>query len=142
MKTYKLENDYDANISHEIREYTYEDAMASALRILGYNLVEIEGEEESDFPVDEKKLKDFLEYFENQEYHNTGMSNLSGGYAIAEYDDCEIMDDDEDSELLFTLRWGEQDGDSNVEHTEYYRISIAEFNSAKDAKEIYKKLRG
>lgn len=142
MKTYKLENDYDANVSYELREYTYEDALCSSLRILGYNLVEIEGDNENPFPVDEQKLKDFLEYFENQEYHNTGMIMFSGGYVIAEYDGWEGMDDDdEDSDLLFRLCWGEENTDGKVEHVEYYRISVAEFNSCKTAVDIYRKLR-
>lgn len=48
MKTFRLESDYDGNEFADIREYTYEEALISALHILGFNLFEIESDEEED----------------------------------------------------------------------------------------------
>jgi hypothetical protein len=87
-----------------------------------------------DFPVDEQKLKDFLEYFENVEYHNTGVHYISGGFTVAEYDDSD------EEEIFITLKWGVQNDVENRVNTESYRISIEDFNNATSNEELYKLL--
>jgi len=95
----------------------------------------------ADFPVDEKKLAGFLEWFGNIEYYNTGVDLMSGGFAIAEYDGCD--EDEEDEEYCFlhiTLTWGIKNECEDRATREHYQITIADFNRATSNQEIYESL--
>lgn len=92
---------------------------------------------ELEFPVDEQKLKDFLEYFERAEYYSTGVHYISGGFTIAEYDGSMDEDDEEDGVILLRLKWGVQSDVEDRVNTEYYRINIKTFNEVEDLKELY-----
>ena len=74
----------------------------------------------------EPYLKAVLDEFEWQEFINTGMKHLNGGYAHAEYASM-----DEDGEWVYiTLKWGVNDGGTKNEHIEDYKISVAHLISA------------
>ena len=66
-------------------------------------------------------LKDVLDEFEWVEYNATGMKHMNGGFARAELDDDAGV---EDGWVYITLKWGIQDGDEDVVHTEHYKISL------------------
>jgi hypothetical protein len=65
-----------------------------------------------------KRITEILEKFEWQEYCNTGMKMISGGYAKAE------MFDYDDEKIDIDLEWGEQDmgGGSSTVHKECYTL--------------------
>jgi hypothetical protein len=65
----------------------------------------------------EKPLIEVLDEFEWQEYNNTGVKRINGGFAHADFEDF-------DSEWVYIqLKWGVQDGDENTVHTEQYKIA-------------------
>jgi len=68
----------------------------------------------------EKPLRLLLDEFEWQEYRNTGVNRLNGGFTHADYEDF-------DNEWVYIeLKWGVVDGDENTVHTEQYKIAISD----------------
>lgn len=68
--------------------------------------------------IDSKEVKEALEIFENQEYYNTGMKHINGGFA-----EVDVFDHNEDY-LYLELKWGEQDmvSGSSTLHTEQFKM--------------------
>lgn len=88
-------------------------------------------QEANDFPIPENELVEFLEKFGEKEFYTTCTGRLSGEFCYAEYD----YSDDED--IMFTLKYGINDGSENVLYTDYFRISIYDFQNCKTFEEKY-----
>jgi hypothetical protein len=127
MKLWKTEKGVDG--------YFHTDLLQTPIKVY-----ELKPHENLGFPVDEQKLKDFLEYFENVEYRNTGVHFISGGFTIAEYDGWNEEEDEDEQELYITLKWGVQSDVEDRVNTEQYHILIKDFNSATTNNQIYKSL--
>jgi len=69
-------------------------------------------------------LIELLDLFERNEYHDTGVHYISGGFARADYD---YMDD---YNVYFTLKWGVQNDVEDRVNTEHYKISASILTSA------------
>lgn len=79
-----------------------------------------------------KAIKPVLDEFEWQEYCNTGMRRLNGGFTKA---DLEDVYEDDNGWVYIELRWGIKDGDEDTVHTEHYKISLDMLLSDKSVKE-------
>ena len=68
-------------------------------------------------PEELEKLKEVLSKFEQDTKRDTGVINISGGYAIAE------MFNYDDQWIDVELKWGVQNDVENRPHSENYKIN-------------------
>lgn len=92
-------------------------------------------QEENDFPVPEQELADFLENFGNREFYSVCTGRESGEFCYAEYDYSE------EDDIVFTLKWGINDGIEKTTNEQVYWISIDDFKNSKTFEEKYQAVR-
>jgi hypothetical protein len=88
-------------------------------------------DEPFDFPVLKQELIEFLDKFGERESRGICTGKISGEFCYAEYD----YSDEED--IIFSLKYGKNDGDENSLYTDEFRISIYDFKNCKTFEEKY-----
>lgn len=87
--------------------------------------------QEHNFPVPEQELIEFLNEFGEREYYNVCTDMLCGEFCYAEYDYSDEYD------IVFTLKYGVNSPPENTLYTDYFRISICDFQNCKTFEEKY-----
>jgi len=76
------------------------------------------------------KLKEVLDQFEHATLLDTGTKKISGGFAIAEFDNC-------DGDWIYiTLKWGVQSDCESTFHTEDWKLAREVLSENKTAREM------